>query len=196
MSGCQLRLDYITAIGTALIVHVVSTQAVCCCPLCGQASAQIHSHYLRMVADVPCGNRSVHLHLEVRKFFCHTDTCPRKIFTERLPDLVQPWTRLTNRLRAALDEPGLVTGGEGGAHLAGKLAMPVKPTTLLRRVRAVSAAAVTLVQVLGLDDWAFKRGQHYGTILVDLERHRVIDLLADRTKETAQVWLQRHPKSR
>jgi transposase len=73
--------------------------------------------------------------------------------------------------------------------------MPVKRTTLLRRVRAVPVPAVKAVRVLGIDDWAFKRGQHYGTILVDLERHRVSDLLADRTKETAQAWLQRHPES-
>ena len=190
----HLRVDHLTATATALIVEIVSTQTVCCCPLCGQPSDHIHSHYRRVVADVPCGNRPVTLHLHVRKFFCRASSCPRKIFTERLAELVQPSARLTNRLREALEELGLVTGGEGGSQLAPKLRMQVRPTTLLRRVRAVSTPEVKTVRVLGLDDWAYKRGQHYGTILVDLERHRVIDLLADRTKETAKAWLQRHPE--
>src|SRR5438067_2465269 len=86
----NLRIDHLSATVTTLVVHVVSTQVVSCCPLCGEASEQIHSRYLRVVADVPCGNRPVRLHLEVRKFFCRNATCPRKIFTERLPDLLQP----------------------------------------------------------------------------------------------------------
>lgn len=190
----QLEVEHVTATETALMVEVVSTPKICCCPACGQPSDHIHSHYQRVIADVPCGNRSVTLHLHVRKFFCRTPSCPRKIFTERLPELVQPWARLTNRLRTALEELGLTTGGEGGVRLAPKLSMPVGRTTLLRRVRAVPVPEVKAVRVLGIDDWAFKRGQHYGTILVDLERHRVIDLLADRSKETAQAWLQRHPE--
>ncbi|MBV9229378.1 MAG: transposase [Chloroflexi bacterium] len=179
----NLCIDHISATTSTLIVQVVSMPAVSCCPLCGQASDQVHSRYQRVVTDVPCGNRSVRLHLQVRKFFCRTSTCPRKIFTERLPELVQPSARMTNRLRLALEELGLATGGEGGVRLAPKLGMPVKRSTLLRRVRAVAVPEVSTVRVLGIDDWAFKRGQHYGTIQVDLEQHRVIDLLADRSKE-------------
>lgn len=190
----ELRIDQFTITASALVIQVISTQPACCCLVCGQTSDQIHSRYQRVVADVPCGNRPISLHLEVRKFFCRNTSCSRKIFTERLPTLVQPSARLTNRLREALTELGLVTGGEGGARLAPKLGMQVRPTTLLRRVRTLPSVEVKSVRVLGLDDWAYKRGQHYGTILVDLERHRVIDLLADRTKETTQAWLQRHPE--
>ncbi len=123
----DLRIDHITTTVTALVVHVVSTQVVSCCPLCGQASDQIHSRYLRVVADVPCGNRPVRLHLEVRKFFCRNANCPRKIFTERLPDLLHPSARLTNRLRTALQAVGAATGGEVGARLAPKLSMQATP---------------------------------------------------------------------
>jgi len=190
----DLWIDQITATTTALLVHLVSTQSASHCPLCGQASEQVHSRYRRVVADVPCGSKPVRLSLEVRKFFCRTPTCPRRIFTERLPDLVQPWARMTNRLRSALQALGLATGGEGGAGLAPKLGMPVAPTTLLRYLRESSSPSVTQVRVLGLDDWAYKRGDTYGTILVDLERHRVIDLLPDRSAETVKVWLQGHPE--
>ncbi len=190
----DLRIDHLTTTVSALVVHVVSTQVVSCCPLCGQASDQTHSRYLRVVADVPCGNRPVRLHLEVRKFFCRNANCPRKIFTERLPDLVQPSARLTTRLRSALQAVGVATGGEVGARLAPKLSMQATPSTLLRCLRALSSPPPPPVRILGLDDWAYKRGDTYGTILVDLERHRVIDLLPDRSSETVKVWLQGHPE--
>jgi transposase len=192
--SANLWIDQVTPTDTALIVHVVSTQMASHCPLCGQASKQIHSRYRRVVADVPSGSKPVRLHLEVRKFFCGTSTCPRKIFTERLPDLVQPSARKTNRLQLALQALGLATGGEVGSQLAPKLGMQVTPTTLLRCLRAISSPTGKTVRVLGLDDGAYKRGQTYGTILVDLERHRVIDLLPDRRSETIKDWLQQHPE--
>ncbi len=104
----DLRIDQFTITASALVLEVISTQPVCCCPLCGQPSEQIHSRYRRVVADVPCGNRPVRLHLEVRKFFCRNTSCLRKIFTERLPELLQPSARMTNRLRSALQALGLV----------------------------------------------------------------------------------------
>ncbi len=153
----DLHIDHISATASTLVVQVVSTQAVSCCPLCGHASEQIHSRYLRVVADVPCGNRPVRLHLEVRKFFCRTATCPRKIFTERLPDLVQPSARLTNRLRSALQAVGVATGGEVGARLAPKLSMQATPSTLLRCLRAISSPPPPHVRILGVDDWGATR---------------------------------------
>src|SRR5712692_10178997 len=190
----DLRIDQCTITASALIIQVISTQPVCCCPVCGQTSDQLHSRYLRVVADVPCGNRPVSLHLEVRKFFCRNTSCLRKIFTERLPEFVQPSARMTERLRSALQALGLATGGEGGTRLAPKLGMRAAPTTLLRYQRSMISSPTPQVRVVGLDDWAYKRGDTYGTILVDLERHQVIDLLPDRTSETVKVWLQRHPE--
>jgi transposase len=190
----DLRIDQFTITASALVIEVISTQPVCCCPVCGQTSDQIHSRYLRVVADVPCGNRPVSLHVEVRKFFCRNTSCLRKIFTERLPELLQPSARMTNRLRLALQALGLATGGEVSARLAPKLGMQAAPTTFLRCLRVMSSSPTPKVRVLGVDDWAYKRGATYGTILVDLERHQVIDLLPDRSSETVKVWLQGHPE--
>src|SRR2546429_4674497 len=179
---------------TLLTVQVVCRLQSAACPLCQQSSERIHGSYGRTVADVSCGGRRVTLALTVRKFVCRTPDCPRKIFTERLPDLVQPYARMTNRLSEVLQTLGFATCGELGERLAPKLGMGASGPTLLRRMRAVCIPPPKSVRVLGIDDWAWKKGMTYGTILVDLERRCPIELLPDRSTETVETWLRGHPE--
>jgi transposase len=181
-----------TTVDDLLRVEVVSTRSSSCCPLCFHRAMRIHSRYTRVVADVPCGGLQVQLVLHVRKFFCDTPQCPRKIFTERLSAFVHPWARMTTRLTQMLQALGLATCGELGTRLAGRLGMHTSPTTLLRRVMALPTAPPGPVSILGIDDWSFRRGRKFGTILVDLRAHQVIELLADRKTETAAAWMQTH----
>ena len=177
-----------------LVVQVVSTKAGSCCPLCFCPATRCHSHYARVVADLPCAGFRVQLILHVRRFFCdHTD-CIRKIFTERLPAFVLPWARLTVRLCEALQSVGLATCGELGTRLAERLAIQTSPTTILRRIMVLPTAAVERVSELGIEDFSFRRGRNFGTILVDMQSHQTIDLLPDRKKETAAAWMSAHPE--
>src|SRR5204863_2586949 len=141
----------------------VHESRLCC--LLQVYSFRIHSRCGRMVADVPCGGRKVILTLTVRKFVCSTPTCPRQIFTERLADLVQSYARMTNRLCEQLQTVGFATCGQLGERLAPKLGMGISGPTLLRRMRTVSIPLPAKVRILGIDDWAWKKGQTYGTIL-------------------------------
>jgi len=177
-----------------LTVQVACTLKSASCPLCQQPSERIHGSYGRSVADVACGGRRVTLALTIRKFVCVTPDCPRKIFTERLSALVQPYARMTNRLSELLQTLGFATCGELGERVAPKLGMHVSGPTLLRRMRAVSIPPPQSVRILGIDDWAWKKGQTYGTILVDLETRRPIELLPDRSTESAEAWLRTHPE--
>lgn len=177
----------------AVLVRVLSQRSSSCCPICSTPSFAIHSFYRRKPADLPCAGRPLRLLLTVKKFFCRVASCPRKVFAERLPDLVEPASRLTIRLRTALQEVGFATGGKGGERLAQALGMRVTDTTVLWSLFLAPTPVVENVSVVGIDDWAWRRGKRYGTILVDLEKHQVIDLLADRSVDSAQAWFEAHP---
>jgi transposase len=189
-----LRIEWMASQGADLSVGVVSLLPSSCCPLCAQASSQVHSLYQRTLRDIPCGGRKVVLHLSVRKFFCRNSGCPRKIFTERLPSFVEPWAQVTRRLFEAVQTIGLATSGELGTRLADRIGMHTSPTTILRRIMALASHSSFQVSLLGRDDWSFRRGRKFGTILVDLAAHKTLDLLPDRDAESAATWMREHPE--
>jgi transposase len=189
-----LEVEGIELQGNLLAVAIVSVLPSSCCPLCSQASSHIHSWYRRALRDVPCAGRQVVFHLSVRKFFCRNPVCARKIFTERLPTFVEPWAQVTKRLFEAVQAVGFATSGELGTRLADRIGIHSSPTTVLRRMMALSSPSSCQVSLLGIDDWSFRRGRKFGTILVDLATHAVLDLLPERNAESAATWMRKHPE--
>jgi transposase len=163
------------------------------CPECGAPSSRVHSRYTRTVADLPWRGIAVTtLEVRTRRFFCDREGCERRIFCERLEE-VAARARKTARLEEALLAIAFELGGEAGARLARELGLLVSPDTLLRRIENTPRPEAGKVRILGVDDFALRRGHCYGTILVDLERRRVVDLLPERTAERLEKWLKAHP---
>jgi transposase len=177
-----------------LCVSLLSTQPCSHCPLCGSAATRIHSRYQRKLADLPSTGQSVRFLLLVRKFFCEVPSCPRKIFAERLTPFVAPWARVTARLFQLVQIIGLATGGRLGVRVTDRMGIQTSKLTILRRSMALPTELAGPVIQLGIDDFSFKRGRTFGTLLVNLQTHQVIDVLADRKAETSATWMASHPE--
>lgn len=191
-SGC--RIDHSILDVGSLTIFLQTTAPSATCPLCGSNAHRVHSRYHRRITDLSCFGRSVRLTVAVRRFFCSHPKCRRRIFAERLLGFADPHARTTGRLRQAHNAIGHVLGGEAGARLSIQMLIKTSPDTLLRRVKQFEREPKPPPRFVGIDDWAWLKGHHYGTIVVDLERGDVIDLLPDRNAETVKSWLENHPE--
>lgn len=189
----QLCLDGLDIDDQSLILTLSTTSEQAICPYCSTVSKRVHSHYQRQPRDLPCFGYRVQLNLQVQRFFCVNEQCDHRTFSERLAKVIEPYARQTNRLAHQLQDVAFVTGGETGTRLLDRLGMPVSPDTLIRIIRDSPEPEVTTPRVLGVDDWAIRKGQNYGTILVDLEKQQPVDLLPESSAETLATWLKAHP---
>ena len=178
--------------GFEIHAQSLSTQSVC--PYCQTLSTKKHSRYLRRPKNLPCWEFSVRLNLCVNRYFCENAGCSYATFAERIPHVVFPHAQRTVHLTKVLRAIAFETSGEAAARISKHLKMMVSPDTILRILRATNTPNFPCPRVLGVDDWALKRGQNYGTILVDLETRKPVDLIESRSSEALQKWLEAHPQ--
>ena len=178
-----------------MIVFAVRAMAPsAACPCCARLSERVHSRYPRTLMDLPWQGNAVRIVLSVRKFFCDNRECERRIFAERFLAVAARYARRTARLAEALRELAYLAGGEAAARIARAFGLVVSPDALLEGLKkAPPSVSLSTPRALGIDDFAFRKGHTYGTILVDLERRCPVDLLADREAETVARWLKEHP---
>lgn len=194
-SNLQLKADTMCLSPGTLCINTSAYQKSSVCPVCGRDSNRIHSRYLRTLLDLPVSGHIAKVKLRARKYFCDNSGCPRKVFTERFEYEIRPYCRRMIRSNDLLARMALELGGNKGAAISGYVGIPVSPSTILRIIKALDIQPETSTSgIIGVDDWAFKKGRTYGTVIVDLERKQVIDLLPDREADTLAEWLKKHPE--
>jgi transposase len=154
----------------------------------------VHSRYTRRLRDVALASNPVVLHLQVRRFKCDNEECPRRIFSESIDEVTLPFQRSTKRSLAAQQRIALALGGEAGSRLAKSLGLPVSGDSLLRRLAKMESPTLGALRIIGVDDWAVRRGQTYGTLICDLERRCPVAMLQSRSAESLTAWLKDHPE--
>ncbi|MFJ9251118.1 ISL3 family transposase [Streptomyces sp. NPDC101776] len=178
--------------GIALTARTVTREATC--PDCGTVSGRVHGGYRRRLADLAAAGQEVAIDLLVRRFLCLAAECRRRTFVEQVDGLTERFARRTPLLRRSLEKIALALAGRPGARLATHLSIPTSANSLLRLVRRLPDKQVGAApRVLGIDDFALKKGHVYGTIILDMETGERVDVLPDRTAETLTAWLRAHP---
>jgi transposase len=189
----DVDIDTVARTSTGIEIVARSRTQTGVCPDCQHPSHSLHSRYGREPQDLPCFGEPVRLKLTVSRFRCRNPECRRQTFVERLPNLVAFYARCTRRLVTVLQLTTIESGAETGARIVKAFGINVGGDTLLRLLRRIVLPQVWNVQKIGIDDWAFKKGLRYGTLLIDLERRHPIDVLPDRQGETVKNWLTQHP---
>lgn len=191
----DFNINSVTETEHHLEIHATSISTKGKCPLCGQCSMIVHGWYERHPQDLASVGCTVRLLLSVKRFRCMNDRCSRQTFAESLSSWPPRYSRRLSRLTQAIYALGLEVGAEVTHRILAKFQIDISGDTVLRILRRHNCAAgiETPLRAIGVDDWAFKRGKTYGTIIVNLQSRRVVDLLPDRSAETLARWLKKHP---
>ena len=192
--NAELSIEDVEVLPDTIHIYARSSLSYGICPYCGSHSKKIHSRYMRHVTDLPILGRRTVLHLEMRKFFCHDEDCSHKTFAEQPGTEVFRYRRRSRRCEVLVSKLSLdSSAGKSSSHLR-IMGIPISRATVLRDIHRMPLPVYPDIDRIGVDDWAFRKGVSYGSVIVNLRTGMIIDLLGNREEETFREWLDRHIK--
>ena len=189
----SLVIEDVTDLDGVIVVRARTAGGLVPCPRCGAGTGQVHGYCERTVADVPADGRPVVVRVRVRRMRCPVPGCPVQTFREQVPGVLDRYQRRTTRLAGRAGEVARRLAGRAGAGLLTALGVPVSRDTALRVLLRLPLPQVSVPRVLGVDDFALRRGHVYATILIDAETGQRVDVLPSRKADVLEEWLRDHP---
>lgn len=190
----QITITGITVKEDVLRLSAEGSDLIAICPSCKAPSAREHSCYLRNPVDLAFADWIVVLELLVKRYFCDNPDCTKTTFAERFPGFLKPYSRSTERASQVRKLVSTKVCAKTTEGLLNALGIGISDTTVNRLLRKLPDPDLPKAHIIGVDDWAKRKGQRYGTIIVDLEHGGIIDLLPDRERDTFSNWLEKHPE--
>jgi len=189
----EIKLGHLEIVDNHIIISASPKKGHARCPCCNRLSHSVHSTYTRRLLDLPITDTPVSIHLNVRKFYCHDKDCKRKIFSEQPGSEITRYARMTGRVKLRLENVLVETSSRKGSKLSEIIRTPVSPSKALRIIYSLPMKDPGEIKTLGVDDWAYRKGVSYGTILVNMDTGKPIDILSRRDGKELKVWLKSHP---
>ena len=186
----SLLLTGVTDKKNELDIFIKSQTHIQTCPSCGKECNEYHSTYRRKLQDLPIFNKAVIIHLTAYRYYCRNTECKQKVFCESIDGFFEYYKRMTGRLEDFLITLALHTSCEGASRICQHMGITISGDTIIQKlIRKANEVEPGKTDMIGVDDWAYKKGSTYGTIIVDGRTHKAIDLLEGRDGKSLKEWL-------
>jgi len=188
-----LRITETIETDTQITIKLKSLKHQQECQICGQEMSGYHGTYVRTVQDLPILGKNVILKITAYEYNCLNEDCAQKTFADDYNEFLSKFSRMTNRCEDFIKILALSTSCEGAAMICSKIGLKVSGDTIILMLKKTVSGDNTVTKcsdTIGIDDFAYRKGQTYCTVVCDWQTRKPVKILAGRDGESLKKWLQ------